>query len=233
MKQTIDQSQLEFEQYRVKLKAKEDEISQLSETVDQLTVKLSKAQDEVIQLKQHISATTDGTDTPFSAQRSQTTTSKPRVLLVGTSNIKDINEAKITDAAIVTKIVKYTLKDTKSFIESYDDSFDVLVLHTLTNDLKTLAPQKCVSDLEEIVSIVREKWPKAYIIISLTTPRNDNISFHTNGQIINALLKQKLISDPVECVTYCEHSNMVAFGNPIKELLNEDKYHLSSKGVSI
>ena len=233
LKQTVDQSQFEFDQYREKLRSKEDEITQLSESVDQLTVKLSKAQDEIIQLKQHISATADGAGNQFVVKGHQTTPSKPSVLLVGTSNIKDINEEKITDVAAVSKIIKYTLQDTKSFIESHDDSCNVLILHTLTNDLKNLAPQQCVTNLEEIVSIARGKWPQAKIIISLTTPRKDNISYHTNGQIINASIKQKLISDPVKSVTYCEHSNMMSYGNPINELLNEDKYHLSPKGVSI
>ena len=237
LKQTMDQSQSEFEQYRDKLRAKDNEIAQLSETIHQMAVKLDKAQDEIIQLKQHISASVAGssfTTVQHSAQGHQTVTpAKPSVLLVGTSNVKDINEAKITDACSVTKIVKYTMKDAKSFIESNEGYYDALVLHILTNDLKTLTPQQCVSDLEGIVSIARGKWPMANIIISLATPRKDNIMYHTNGQIINALIKQKLISDPVECVSYCEHTHMMWHGSPIDELLNEDKYHLSTKGVSI
>ena len=56
------------------------------------------------------------------------------------------------------------------------------------------------------------------ILISLATPRNDNVKNHTNGVIINALLKQQLAGKN---------------GNIIQNLLTDDKIHLSEKGVSI
>jgi len=51
-------------------------------------------------------------------------------------------------------------------------------------------------------------------------------------QIINALVKQKILGDQSTSVSYCEHNNMLFNGNPINDLLSDDKYHLSTKGVS-
>ena len=91
---------------------------------------------------------------------------KPSVLLVGTSNIAKINETKITNAAKVSKIVKYTIDDTKDIINEYEDFPDVVVFHPLTNDIKTRAKDECVSLMKDLTDQVEEKWPDSKIIIS-------------------------------------------------------------------
>jgi hypothetical protein len=52
-------------------------------------------------------------------------------------------------------------------------------------------PQNCADELEDITALAQVKRSNAKIILSLATPRKDDFSHHTNGQIINALLKQK------------------------------------------
>ena len=188
----------------------------------------------------HVAALTDSNCEKFikstltgAAKSPVSRPSKPNVLLLGTSNIKNINEAKLSDAVAMQKVVKYTIEDTMTYIKSHEVAPDVVILHSLTNDLKSHNPQTCVAKLEELVSCIRDKWPNCKIIISLTTPRKDDIVYHTNGQIINALLKQKIIGDPARCISYCEHSNMLSYGNPVDNLLTEDKFHLSERGVSM
>jgi hypothetical protein len=117
----------------------------MSRTINQLTNQLNKAQDEIIELK--ITFRHQLME-PISAMcitlHSHQIVAPPKlsVLLIGTSNVKNINEAKLTDSCYVTKIVKHTMKNTKSFIESHERHFDVLIPHTLTNDLKNLTPTK-------------------------------------------------------------------------------------------
>ncbi|CAG2210987.1 unnamed protein product [Mytilus edulis] len=242
LKQSCETSQYEFNQYTEKVKAKDEEIQQLTQNIRKLKTNLDTAQDEVIQLKNHIAAQLDAnmakeTSTNKAATNQQQhrndTQSKPKVLFLGTSNIKAINEAKLTTAATVEKVVKYTLKETVAYVTSHEDRPDLVVLHSLTNDLKHLTPQQCIDELDQLISLIHDKWSLAKIIISLTTPRKDDIGFFTNGQIINALVKQSIIGNEVTSVTYCEHSNMLLQGNPINDLLTDDKFHLSTKGVSI
>ncbi|CAG2218274.1 unnamed protein product [Mytilus edulis] len=242
LKQSCETSQYEFNQYTEKVKAKDEEIQQLTQNIRKLKTNLDTAQDEVIQLKNHIAAQLDAnmakeTSSNKAATNQQQhrndTQSKPKVLFLGTSNIKAINEAKLTTAATVEKVVKYTLKETVAYVTSHEDRPDLVVLHSLTNDLKHLTPQQCIDELDQLISLIHDKWSLAKIVISLTTPRKDDIGFFTNGQIINALVKQSVIGNEVTSVTYCEHSNMLLQGNPINELLADDKFHLSTKGVSI
>jgi len=44
--------------------------------------------------------------------------------------------------------------------------------------------------MQELVELIFQKWEYISCIISLTTPRQDSAKNHTNGQIINAMLKQ-------------------------------------------
>ena len=105
-----------------------------------------------------------------------------------------------------------------------------MLLHPFTNDLKNYDPQKCVEKMVHIIDIVKQEWASTQMIIFLTTPRVDNIKYHTNGQIINALIKQQLHDHP--SVNLIDHGYMLHDGNPLPDLLTEDGVHLSEKGVS-
>lgn len=83
----------------------------------------------------------------------------------------------------------------------------VVVLHSLTNDLKQKKAHVCVNELFGLVSKICSKWPLVKIVISFTTPRKDNMNYSTNGQIINVLLKQKFIG--VDNIYFAEHNNML------------------------
>lgn len=155
-------------------------------------------------------------------------TTGPNVLLIGTSNIKGIKEDKLTPAATTTKIIKYTIDETIEYIQTCELCPDVVIFHSLTNDLTKMDPQACVDALAELIKIVKDKWINTTTIISLATPRLDNLGYHTNGQITNALIKQRITE-----VSYCDHSNMLKDGNPTPDYLSDDKYHLSKKGTSI
>ncbi|CAG2190212.1 unnamed protein product [Mytilus edulis] len=156
LKQSCETYQYEFNQYTEKIKAKDEEIQQLTQNIRKLKTNLDTAQDEAATNQQ---------------QHRNDTQSKPKVLFLGTSNIKAINEAKLTTAATVEKVVKYTLKETVAYVTSHEDRPDLVVLHSLTNDLKHLTPQQCIDELDQFISLIHDKWSLAKIIISLTTPR--------------------------------------------------------------
>ena len=156
---------------------------------------------------------------------------KPSVLLVGTSNIAKINESKITSAANVSKVIKYTIDETKECISMYEDSPDVVVLHPLTNDIKNKPPSECVDDMKNLTDDMETKWPESKIILSLATPRKDSDLYQVNTQVVNALLKRQFIDN--QRVTISDNDNMLIYGQPNEQFLDKsDGYHLSDQGVS-
>ena len=64
---------------------------------------------------------------------------KPIALLIGTSNISGINEEKLSPDVEVVKNISYTLQECRDYILSCNPHTppDVVVLYSLTNDLKT------------------------------------------------------------------------------------------------
>ena len=79
-----------------------------------------------------------------------------------------------------------------------------------------------------------ENGKNTICIISLATPRRDNLKYHTNGQIVNALLKQQF-SDEAHTTSVCllDNHNLYFEGQPNSDLLKPDRYHLNEKGVSL
>ncbi|KAK3100623.1 hypothetical protein FSP39_022757 [Pinctada imbricata] len=109
---------------------------------------------------------------------------------------------------------------------------DVVVLHSLTNDIKSLDPDTFVGELTKTVDIISNKWCGSKIILSTCTPRFDSIQNQTNAQLVNALVKQKFSAGYAN-LSLCEHNNMSNNGNPAPDILTSDNYHLSSKGISV
>ena len=155
------------------------------------------------------------------------------MLLIGSSNVKGVHETRLSASLNIAKFVKYTSDETKDFVKDYNEPPrpDLVVIHPFTNNLKTITPQNCVQSLETLIVDIQHKWPNTEIIVSLATPRKDNLKLHTNGQIINALIKEKIISNPTK-ISFCDQSNLLIKGNPCEDMLTEDKYHLSSYGLS-
>jgi hypothetical protein len=190
--------------------------SQLSDALDELSLTKSKLENQKIQ-----PGNVDMSYKPTTVQH-----------LIGTSNTHGIDKEKLTTMAHVTKFTAYTLDESRKYLSKLSHPPEIMVLRALrvlTNDHKSKPPQECAKELSDIVSSTQQKWGSLKIIVSLATPRSDSIIHNTNGQIINALVKQNL---SILNVVFADHSNMAVGGNPIPGMLQEDGYHLSYKGIA-
>lgn len=227
----------ESHEYNVtQLKQKNEHIEQLNNIVKDTNAKLNMAKDELIQMKTSMAAqiSPEGKlhETRNETGKTLHSDQKPSVLLIGTSNIKGIDEARITNIASVTKAIKYTIKQAKEYIDELFDPPSVVVLHVLTNDLKSKRSDAVIDELFNLTTKICAKWPLTKLIISSTTPRLDSMENSTTAQIINVLLKQKFSG--VDNIFLADHSNMLKNGNPNRDLLKpEDKFHLNESGTAI
>lgn len=248
LKNLVATNNSEIETIKNRLDEKNTEIDGMKERFDEKNKALDKAQDEILNLKTQLSSSmdremktqgtpnrgTEGTKQDVK-EKSDVRPNKPVALLVGTSNVRNINEDKMTPDVTVIKHISFTLEETQSYIMSCNPTFppDLVVLHSLTNDIKSITPQKCVEEMDKTITIIRSKWNETGVIISLTTPRIDVMNIQTNGQITNALLKQHFGDRKFESYIYLiDHHNMLYEGYPNKDLLKTDGYHLNEKGVS-
>ena len=154
---------------------------------------------------------------------------KPHVTLIGTSNISDIDE-KLSPDFTTNKIKAYTFEETEKEIKQLSNAPTVLVLHSLTNELKLKPPEDCVDEMIQIVNSAHEQYPSTHIIVSLPTPRNDSAQLNFNGQKISLSLKDKLRRD--DYVTLCDNSNLAYKGEAQPRFLKNDGFHLNSPGRS-
>lgn len=118
----------------------------------------------------------------------------PSVLIIISSDARGIKKPHLTTAAEVSKLLCYTLDETLEYINKDTDQveLDAIVLHALTNDLKSLKAEAFVYKLYILCGHILQKWPTITFIISFTAPRVDNYDLNTQAQLINVLIKEKV-----------------------------------------
>ena len=239
LKNLITSTRGEIDYLYDKIAQKNDHAESLELRNKHLSEMLSQTQDELFEVKSSAQRVERGPPEQHAMPAAAASLQQPAqdvgntVLLLGTSNVENISESKLSHATTVVKEITYTIKEASDYIRTTDmHAPQAVLLHILTNDLKTYDPVSCVTNLDEVIELIKSKWPNVKIIVSLTTPRTDNLNNQTNGQIINAMLKQKFLQGGSD-VCIIEHNNMLySDGNPNKSLLREDGYHLTDRGVS-
>ena len=127
--------------------------------------------------------------TPKKKQQSEPT--KPKILLIGTSNRQGIDEERLFAKCVTHKCTAYTFEITFEKLDSVrSNHYNAVVLHCLTNELAKESPDTCVSKLDEIVTKCGDNWPNIKIILSF-----GKFSCHTyNGSIT---VDYVIVSEPL------------------------------------
>ena len=73
-------------------------------------------------------------------QHSKSNEGEPKAFLIGTSNTVGINENKLSDQVDVKNVKAFKLDETKDAILKSDMKPGVVILHTLTNEVKNSEP---------------------------------------------------------------------------------------------
>ena len=67
--------------------------------------------------------------------------------------MKNIDPKILSKNYDITKLSAYSLEETAKVIETSKANPDVIVLHSLTNNLKTEEPNSCVEELNNLLTI--------------------------------------------------------------------------------
>ena len=82
--------------------------------------------------------------------------------MVGTSIVKNIDPKILSKDYDITKSSAYSLEETAKVIETSKANPDVVVLHSLTNNLKTEQPR-----IKKLVDNTILKWPTTHVMVSM------------------------------------------------------------------
>ena len=110
---------------------------------------------------------------------------------------------------------------------------DCVVIHEITNTVKHLPPDKCVSDLMQVVHHFASRYPNTKFIVSLGIPRVDSAELDFKIEMVNVLLRNAIKHDNVANITFCDNSNFTRNGHVQSHLLSSDGYHLSDEGTRV
>ncbi|CAC5360012.1 unnamed protein product [Mytilus coruscus] len=236
-----------------RIQARDQQIEALEADVRKLKTDLNKKDEIIYSFKQHnnheIRNNKDENWTQVQPKKPDSTETKasqnkPQVLLIGTSNTKGIQPEKFSSSYTLQKKEAMTLADTEKTISQIKDPPNVLVLHSLSNDLKESAPV-CVSHMKNLISHIHESMPSTTVVVSLATPRADNKKYQTNVELVNAMLKCEYMEDDTvinlhiftfmedDTVILCDNGNLSRLGKPVPKFLARDQYQLSKDGTAV
>ena len=131
----------------------------------------------------------------------------------------------------ITKATAYTLDQTKDIINKVSERPDVVILHSLTNEVKNNNPNDTLHKLQDVIKLISNKWQNIKTVVSLSTPRTDNRICRVNSEIIDGLVKREFMDK--QDVYVSDNGNMWHGSIPISHLLKSDKFHLTERGISL
>ena len=244
-----------------KVSKKNEEIQNLESSNLSLKKKLVEYEDEILSLKIHNSRATSVIQEPIPqkpfdkdvsvdselAQSTNVNTlpkvvekqspiviekEKKEVLVVGTSIMRNLDPRFLSKDYFTTKLSAYTVEEAGKVISNSKAEPDVVIFHSLTNNLKSEDPSDCVKKLKDVVHSTILKWPLSHVMVSLETPRADDPDLNNKVHVINGLIRSTFYK--MDSVSIVDHSNLAAQGQPIIRFLNaNDKCHLSAQGTSV
>lgn len=220
----------ELEKLSKQMSEQTEKMKLLEVSHSNLQTTLEEREREILSLKMHESR---DDSSPFQyVTGKESSRLKPQVTIFGTSNTADIDPQKMSSRYDVTKITAYTLEETEEALKHIDHSPDVILFHSMTNELKSSPPEVVVNKMADLVNLTVHNHPNAKIIISLPTPRADKPILNINAQITALMLKEKYRQESM--VFLCDNSNLSYKGEPILKHFNRsDGQHLSESGVKI
>ena len=157
---------------------------------------------------------------------------KDKVILIGTSNVRYLSSRYIAgNSYYVHKEIKYTVGEAKSYVDSLDGNENIskFILHLSCNDIKSVSAESHATSYCDLVKQIHDKYPEAYVIVSLGLPRKDRL-LSNKIEVSNGLIKEKLFS--IEKTTICDNSNLAFRGTPVFGVLEDDGVHISRRGFS-
>ncbi|CAC5367058.1 unnamed protein product [Mytilus coruscus] len=194
-KQTYEKSfkdlQIAIDTLQIQIQGKDDEITNIKMSLDDTTKTVEQKENEILSLKLTMSQDNTNEFQEVRSKHKNNTKNDKRVLIIGTSNTQGIDPTKLSSKFLTGKIKAYTLDKTEEAIQTIDDIPDVLVLHSLTNDLTTKPKEECVNKMDKIIEDTHKRHPDLKIIISLPTPRADDESLNIKAQMLSIMLKEK------------------------------------------
>ena len=153
-------------------------------------------------------------------------------MLVGTSNIKNIEHLRLSFHFNTEKDISYAVEEAKKVISESVSKPNAIAFHILTNELKAYSSIDCVSRLRELIQVTKVKNPTSRKVILLATNRGDeqklNLKVNTANFLINKLSLEEYCNFYIS-----DNGNLSNNGLVRAKFVADDDYHLTDDGVKV
>jgi hypothetical protein len=155
---------------------------------------------------------------------------KPRVLLIGNSQIKEIDADRLTHQATVLKKIAYTIDEASTYMDTLaEEPYDLVILHLITNDVKTVSAEECLEKLYPLIETAKQK-SLGPVMLSTLSSRKDSKLLELKTKQVELMLKNSVDKDPN--VHLWDNSDLRDRADMDEPIFWEDGVHLSKQGVA-
>ena len=192
------------------------------QTAKQITKRRNNP-DKPNKVKQNSNKNNQNKSDPFNNGTKSDQTKKLKVLVVGDSQLRFVDESKLTNAPRDVSVrFQPGMKIKQAIKKASNSDNDVIIIHAATNDLQSTSPDQLSDDVINTLRQVQESNPKAHVAFSSILRRKDNHVLNTKSKKVNELLAEKLALSGFDCI---DNSNIL-FSN-----LWHDGLHVNEGGV--
>ena len=130
---------------------------------------------------------------PFNNGTKRDQTKKLKVLVVGDSQLRFVDESKLTNAQRDVSVrFQPGMKIKQAVKKAGKSDNDVIIIHAATNDLQSTSPDQLSDDAINTLRQVQENNPKAHVALSSILRRKDNHALNAKAKKVNEVLAEKL-----------------------------------------
>ena len=152
--------------------------------------------------------------------------------MIGNSHFRPIKTYDFLKDCQIKKHICYDINEASQFIDKVTESYDCVVLHLFTNDVRDSENTESVSsEFELLVKKIHRKWSDAKMLISMGISRGDSVKVNNKILEYNIILQHLFLH--VDFITLCDNSNISIRGQPNYRLLKDDKVHLNGYGIKV
>ena len=157
---------------------------------------------------------------------------KPSVMLVGTSNIENIEHLRLSFHCNTEKDILYTVEEAKKVTNESVSKPNAIAFHILTNELKSNSSTDCVSRLRKLIQVTKVKNPTSRIVISLAINHSDEQKLNLKVNTVHSLIYERSLEE--DCNFYIsDNGNLGNNGLVPVKFVADDDYHFTDYRVKV
>ena len=181
-----------------------------------------------VSVRNRFSPLIDDEQTPIKSPEIQ---SEKKILILGNSHIRDINNVNFLDQCRVYKYNSSSISEMENKLDELETDLSCIFFHVFTNDIRNNSPDKFVEKLDTFCQKLQDQCPHAKLIVSLPFLTVRNWRLNEKISKCNILAQHNFMKSTNVHINVCDNSVFYYRNKAIVHFFKADGLHLEDEGI--